>query len=319
MPTRPSCSAPDGRHASPRDLALPIRPEAESFAPASDPRASSATEVATRGWDARLEIAIAKRGAASVAVHRRHRGPLRLQKPLYPEGPGIAHLLVVHPPAGIAGGDRLAIDITVGAGSHALVTTPGAAKWYRSDGPVAQQAVTLAVARDACLEWLPQEGIVFDGARAAMSTSIACERGATCIGWDIVALGRVASGERYARGRVGQDLSLACDGRVVWRDRVRIAGGDSLLASPVGWAGYAVGGMLWAWGGTLADVDLARCRDLTMARAAAGITVLGDGLVVARALADSAESVRALFEELWTIIRPALTPRHAVAPRIWAT
>lgn len=79
----------------------------------------------TRGWDARLEVGVALRGDASVAVHRRHLGPLRLQKPLYPEGPGIAHLLVVHPPAGIAVGDRLAIDIEVGPDASTLVTTQG--------------------------------------------------------------------------------------------------------------------------------------------------------------------------------------------------
>ncbi len=272
-----------------------------------------------RRWNARLEVGVARRGDASIAVHRRHSGPLRLQKPLHPEGPAVAHLIVVHPPAGIAGGDRLEIDIDVAHDAHALVTTPGATKWYRSDGDRAQQDVALTVASGACLEWLPQESIVFDGAEAATATTIACERGATCIGWDIVVLGRRASGERFTRGAVRQDLTLSCDGRTVWRERGRLAGGDALLASAVGWNGHAVAGVMWAWGGALPDVDLERCRNATMAHPEAGVTVLRDGLVVVRALSDSAERVRDLFHGLWTIIRPAITTRRATSPRIWAT
>ena len=278
-----------------------------------------ATVAGARHWNARLEVGVATRGDASIAVHRRHVGPLRLQKPLYPEGREVAHLLVIHPPAGIAGGDRLEIDVDVGDGAGALVTTPGAAKWYRSDGARARQHVTLKVARGACLEWLPQESIVFDGADMEASTTIACERGATCIGWDIVVLGRRASGERFERGAVRQDLALACDGRVLWRERARLVAGDGLLASPVGWNGHHVAGVLWAWGTPLAEADLERCRGAAMACPDAGVTVLGDGLVVARALSDSAEDVRALFHRLWTIIRPAMTGRRATAPRIWAT
>lgn len=278
-----------------------------------------ASDVPARYWNARLEVGVARRGDASVAVHRRHSGPLRLQKALYPEGPGVAHLLVVHPPAGIAGGDRLEIDVGVAAGAHALVTTPGATKWYRSGGERAAQHVVLNVARGACLEWLPQENIVFDGADVRATTTIACESGATCVGWDIVALGRRASGERYTHGTFGQDLTLSCDARVVWRERTRLAGGDALLASPVGWNGHHVAGVFWAWGAALPDTELARCRNATMARQDAGVSVLADHLVVARALSDSAEGVRELFDQLWTIVRPALTGRRATMPRIWAT
>lgn len=283
------------------------------------PPHSRSTGVTTRHWNARLEVGVALRDEASIAVHRRHSGPLRLQKALYPEGPTVAHLLVVHPPAGIAGGDRLEIDIAVGTGANALVTTPGATKWYRSDGARAAQEATLSVARGACLEWLPQENIVFDGADAQTSTSIVCERDATCIGWDIVVLGRRASGERFARGALRQDLVLSCDGRVVWRERARIAGSDALLDSPVGWNGHHVAGLFWAWGAALGDEVRERCRLATMARPDAGVTVLRDGLVVARALSGSSEDVRALFQELWTIVRPAMTGRHATMPRIWST
>ena len=283
------------------------------------PPDSSIIAAPTRHWNARLEVGIARRGDTSAAVHRRHSGPLRLQKALYPEGPGVAHLLLVHPPAGIAGGDRLEIDIDVAAGARALVTTPGATKWYRSDGTRAMQQVVLSVADGGGLEWLPQESIVFDGADAAISTTIACGRGATCIGWDIVALGRRASGERFVRGALRQDLVLASEGRVVWRERAGLLGDDALLDSSAGWDGHHVAGVFWAWGATLPDEDLERCRHATMARRGAGVTVLRDRLLVARALSDSAEELRALFQSLWTIVRPTFVGRDATMPRIWST
>jgi len=278
-----------------------------------------AANAPVRQWIARLEVGVARCGDRSVAVHRRHSGPLRLQKALYPEGPGIAHLLVVHPPAGIAGGDSLEIDVVVAAHAHALVTTPGAAKWYRSGGACAAQRVALNVAGGACLEWLPQESIIFEGADARTTMQIACERGATCIGWDIVVLGRRASGERFTCGTFSQDLALSCDGRVMWRERTRLGGGDALLDSSVGWNGHHVAGVFWAWGAALSDAELERCRIATMARQDAGVSALGDHLVVSRALSDSAESMRELFGELWTIVRPAMTGRGTTMPRIWAT
>ncbi len=199
------------------------------------------------------------------------------------------------------------------------MTTPGATKWYRSDGARAHQHVAMRVARGASLEWLPQESIVFDGADVDASVAIACERGATCIGWDIVALGRSASGERFARGALRQDLTLSCDGRTMWRERARLAAGDALRDSAVGWNGRPVAGVLWAFGATLPEATLDQCREQAMRRPEAGLTTLADGLVVARALSDSTEVVRALFERLWATLRPGLTGRPATPPRIWST
>src|SRR5688572_29619963 len=121
-----------------------------------------AETVDVRCWRAELELRYERRGARSVLASRRHDGPLVVQKPLYPEGDAVCHTLVVHPPAGIAGGDELSLDVRAEDAAHALLTTPGAAKWYRSAGPWAHQQVKLSAGKGACIEWLPQEAILFD-------------------------------------------------------------------------------------------------------------------------------------------------------------
>ena len=117
------------------------------------------------GWHARLDLTY-RRDAERCIVHDRHRGPLRVLQTLHPEGPGVCHNVLVHPPGGIVGGDVLELDMTLPGGTHALLTTPGATRFYRSAGELALQATTARVAGAARLEWLPLETICHPGARA---------------------------------------------------------------------------------------------------------------------------------------------------------
>ena len=102
--------------------------------PFATPDAAHPHPATGEGWAATLELAFERRAHASVLVHVRHRGPLTVQRPLYPEGPETCHAIVVHPPGGVAGGDTLDLDIELREHAHAVLTMPGAAKFYPAHG-----------------------------------------------------------------------------------------------------------------------------------------------------------------------------------------
>lgn len=273
----------------------------------------------TPSWHAELELGYARQGDTTRPVLRRHRGPLRVQKHLYAEGPEVCQHIIVHPPAGIAGGDRLQIDARVDEGAWTQLTSPGAAKWYRARSAASQQ-VNLRVAPGATLEWLPQETIVYAGAQAELTTRIDLEGDARLCYWDMVALGRPAAGERFDTGYFQAHLNIRRDGRLLWHERQRVVGGDGLLDSPIGLAGHPVFATLLMTGELSAEL-LERCRELP---GPDGQMLRGDltqlpGLIVARCLAGEALQARAWLIERWRLLRPELLGRDAVPPRIWST
>jgi urease accessory protein len=278
------------------------------------------TEPIVSPWQASLALGFAKRGDASVLARREHRGPLRVQKALYPEGPQLCHAIVLHPPAGIAGGDCLAIGIELGAGAQALLTTPGAAKWYRSAGPRAEQVVSLKVGAGATVEWLPQESIVFSGAVARMRTDVDLEGGAGFIGVETTCFGRRASGETFQRGSLHLATDIRLDGRLLWRERGVIEGGSPLLQSPIGLAGFSVCSTVLVAGRDIAPETRQACRTVTASEPGArcGVSTLPQ-LVVGRYLGHSAQAAREWFVALWKQLRPTIVGHEAVVPRIWNT
>ncbi|MBF7731039.1 urease accessory protein UreD [Pseudomonas sp. N040] len=269
----------------------------------------------TPSWHAELELAYGRFADSTRPVLRRHQGPLRVQKHLYAEGPQVCQHIIVHPPGGIAGGDRLNISASIGEQAWAQLTSPGAAKWYCANG-LAYQQLELQVATGATLEWLPQETIVYAGAQAQLSTRIQLQGDARLCYWDMVALGRPASGERFDSGEFRSRLEILRDGHLLWHERQRICGSDGLLDSPIGLCGQPVFATLLITGEIGAEL-LERCREL-ITPVRGDLTQLS-GLLVARCLASEALHARAWLIELWHLLRPALLGREAVSPRIWNT
>jgi len=269
-------------------------------------------------WRASLALGFERRDARTILASRRHEGPLVVQKVLYPEGDLCCHGIVVHPPGGIAGGDALELDVRAATDSHALLTTPGATKWYRSAGAWASQRVRIDIASGAVVEWLPQEAIVFDGALAQLSFEANLAPGARLVAWDIACLGRTGSGERFAKGRVGLDVRVVQDGRPLWIERGDLVPGSTALESPVGLGGRTVFGTLAVAGCDVGDDVLAACRAVDATHGEGAVTRM-PRMLLARYRGDESECARRYFADLWRILRPAAVGRTAVEPRIWRT
>jgi urease accessory protein len=257
-------------------------------------------------WKAELSLGFERVGDRTVLARKRHDGPLVVQKALYPEGGEVCHAIVVHPPAGIAGGDELSLSVHADKSASALLTTPGAGKWYRSAGPWASQKLAFDVS--GTLEWLPQETIVYDGALADLSTELRLAHDARYFGWEILCLGRTGSGERFSRGTIRLSTRIHRNNKLAWLERGRIEGGGKLMQSEAGLGGHTVCGTLVA---VAPDIAPQRAEGLA-------VTAL-PGVLVARYLGDSSEEAKHLFARLWGALRPGLLGREAHEPRIWRT
>jgi len=275
-----------------------------------------ADPVAAAGWRAELALAYERHGARTVLAKRRHEGPLVVQKPHYPEGDAVCHTIVVHPPGGIAGGDELEIRARAAAGAHALLTTPGAGKWYRSSGAWSRQKIGFDLGAGAALEWLPQPAILFDNAMGDMEFTLDLAADARYIGWEILCFGRTGSGERFLRGTCRVNTQIRRAGKRLWLERGELRGGTPLMESPAGLQGRTVCGTMLAVAPELGQDLLAAARKATEGSAA--LTLL-PGVLVARALADSSEAVRAIFARLWSVLRLPVMGREPHEPRIWRT
>lgn len=282
---------------------------------AAQPRRAGVVEPC---WDARLALAFQRTGERSVMTHREHRGPLVVQKPLYPEGPGVCQCVIVHPPAGIAGGDRLSLDVEVGRDAFVQLTTPGAAKWYRSEGPQASQLLRVRVDERATFEWLPQGTIVYDGAIAASEVRIDLADTSTFIAAEIVSLGRRAAGERFRCGQWRQRFDIARGGALIWSERGVLDPAAGLIASPVGLNGAPVFGTFVAVAPRIDDTMIAALRDIAPSQGEAAITRLPE-VLVARYRGESIEAGSAHLAAVWSALRTILTGRAALRPRIWNT
>ena len=270
---------------------------------------------ASAGWQASLRLGFTAPAEKTLLSERRHLGPLTVQRPFYPEG-SPCHVYLLHPPGGVVGGDRLNIDVEVKQGAHALLTTPGASKFYRSAGPLALQQQDLRL-HDGTLEWLPQENILFPGARLRLESRIQLSSAARFIGWEIHCLGRPAIGELFDRGEVSFRLALYRAGKPLLIDRWQVCGPADLQGS----ASLRNHPVVATWLATGADdtaLELARATLPQPLQGHLGITLLGE-LLVARYLGDSTEEARRLFLGLWSQLRPLLIDREACPPRIWAT
>lgn len=281
------------------------------------------TQEPAKAWLARLRADYRLAQGRSVVRHE-HEGPLRLLKSLYPEGDAICHSVLVHPPSGLVGGDTLDITLSVDEGAHALITTPGATRFYRSpQGTPARQQLSARLQPGARLEWLPLEAIAYPGCEAHNEARFTLAPGAELLAWDLTALGLPGAGQPFESGRFTQHLEIP--GR--WLERGTLDAGDALLMDgSLGLAGQrCLGTLVFATGESIARERRERALDAVRAlieaselRPWAGATAAQDGVLLVRVLAPVVEPAFTLLRDCWAAWRHELWGLQGRAPRLWA-
>lgn len=272
-------------------------------------------------WHGNLDIVYALRNGKTQPIRDRVQAPLKVQRPFYPEG-DICHTAILHTAGGIVGGDRLSINLQLQPRSQALVTTTAASKVYRSNGLPARQTVEIQIDEGACLEWLPQETIVFNGANYRQDLRVELAPGASWLGWEITRFGRSARGERFLQGEWRSHTEVWQQGQPLWIDRQWLPGEETILNSPHGLAGHSIVATL-AWVGCEVSPELVKkCRDVTYKVSTTlpitnyGVTRLPHGLLC-RYRGSSSIEVRNWFTSVWQLLRLSLLDRSSCLPRVW--
>jgi len=273
-------------------------------------------------WHARLQLNYTREHARTVARFEHH-GPLRVLQSLYPEGGGICHNVLVHPPGGLVGGDQLDIRASVGPGAHALITSAGATRFYRSMGAPVLQRPCLSLAPGARLEWLPLEALCYNACNAENRLTLTLAPGAECMGADVTALGLPHAGQPFVAGRFVQHIEIPG----LWREHGVIDATDQrLLRSPLGLAGHCcMASLFFGAGSALSQarrdsaLDAARAViDAHALKTTAGATSPCDQVLVLRLLAPQVEPAMQLLRQVRAAWRAALWQLDAEPPRIWA-
>ncbi len=273
-------------------------------------------------WHAQLSLDYSRSDQRTVA-HFKHQGPLRILQSLYPEGDAVCHNVLVHPPGGLVGGDTLDIALSAAPGSHGLVTTPGATRFYRSLGEPALQRTHITLAEGARLEWLPMEALCYNDCLAENHLTLNLAPGAEMMGWDITALGLPNADLPFEKGSFCQHIELPG----VWLERAKLQAEDQLLMnSPLGLAGQRCLATLFFAAGSKLDRQR-REQALEVARtvlqghaleASAGVTSPDAQVVVLRVLAPVVEPAMGLLKDVWRAWRLHFWHLPAPHPRIWA-
>ena len=274
-------------------------------------------------WHAKLQLDYRLEAQRTVARHE-HDGPLRILQSLYPEGDAICHNVLVHPPGGLVGGDTLDLRVTADTGAHGLITTPGATRFYRSNGEVAVQRSAITLAAGARLEWLPLEAIAYSDCRAENHLTLQLAPDAEMIGWDVTALGLPLANLPFARGSFLQHIEVPG----VWLEHGLIRADDTrLMDGALGLAGQrCMASLFFVAGSPLTrerrQTALDAARDIIAAhplRDQAGVTSPCAQVVVVRVLSPVVEPAMDLLRQLWATWRAHFWQLTAPPPRIWAT
>ena len=284
-------------------------------------------------WLASLDLQLGYSEYGTQLTRTKRSGPLTIQKAFYPEGRDCAHLYLLHPPAGIVSGDELSVGIEVQDKAHALVTTPGANRFYRArtdlsiGDPKQTQLTSIRLDEGAKCEHFPLETLVYNQANGINNVEVKLHKNSVYCGWDMTCLGLPSSSENFTEGRFTQLNTLYCDDVLLYHDKVLIESDNNIQHHAAGLAGNTVFGTFLAYASDehVSQSDRTQLIDtlrevVEQHNASKLISITGiRQLLVVRYLGQQAHECKDLFIELWKRIRPVYIEKQGIQPRIWFT
>lgn len=245
------------------------------------------------------------------------RSPIRIMFPGI-RGAPIEEAVVVNTAGGIAGGDRLEISVTVLADASVTVTSQAAERVYRALSESAQIDTRLKLRQASKLAWLPQETIVYNGARMRRNTEVEISAGAEMLALEWLVLGRAAHGEEMLDGQIIDGWQVKLDGRLIWADRFRAT--DDVfprLRSPALLADFKTIGTLIYFGPD-AEAWVEFMRALAPQLPCHCVTTMVSGLVITRLAAREAAELRAGLREILLSFERTRAQGPFRVPKMWS-
>ncbi|MBD2594042.1 urease accessory protein UreD [Nostoc spongiaeforme FACHB-130] len=288
-------------------------------------------------WQGKLNLVYENCQNSTQLIYNHHQAPLKVQRPFYPEGEQVCHSVILHTAGGVVGGDRLSSHFHLKPNTQALITTAAASKIYRSNGLQARQTIDIQIDAGACLELLPQETILFNGADYRQDLRVELAPGASFLGWEITRFGRSARGEKFLQGKWRSHSEIWQQGVPLWIDRQLLPGNPEIFHSPHGLFGQPiVGSLIWLGHPVSTEiVETARSLFTPHSRLVSGVepllstqhsalstqhlvgvTQLEHGLLC-RYRGASTSEVRNWFTAVWHILRTSFLSRGICIPRVW--
>jgi urease accessory protein len=219
---------------------------------------------------------------------------------------------------GLVGGDRLDMRIELHKGARALATMQAAEKVYRSSGPDSYIEVGLKIAENCWLEWLPQETILFEGARLKRCTRVELAADSKLLAGEMLVLGRLAGGEQFSQGLLRDAWEVRIDGRLIWADVLKLDRDiAATIASPAGFNDMrACATAIYVGSDAAQQLDVARELMQAPADVRCGVTCLGQ-VLVCRWLARDPLKLRQSYGRFWAAFRNRAAGLPEQLPRLW--
>lgn len=275
-----------------------------------------------RSWsDGAARIAVSVADGTTRLTNLYQSDPCRI---LFPRPAAGAPLegVIITTSGGIVGGDRISLQIEAGDGSVATMTTQAAEKIYRSSGADAYMDISVSVGAEAVLEWMPQETILFDGARLRRSINIDLASRARLLCGEFIVFGRRARGETFTHGFLHDSWRINQDGCLLWADALHLADDiEAIIARPTSFDGAAAcGTMIYHGDDAATHVETARTllKEAVIGQCAAAATCLGP-LLIMRFLGKDAADTRQTVTGFWSLFRDTVLDLPARLPRVWET